>query len=141
MLEPLHYLLCKGVRWTWDTQQENVFREVKSLLSSDCLVVHFDSAKKLILSCDASPYGLRAVLSNEMDDGSEKPIAYASRSLSPAERNYSHLENEALALIFGVKEFHQHCYGRHFEECSDRKPLPGILAEGKKIPEMTTTRL
>ena len=83
VLEPLHCLLRKGVRWTWDTQQENAFREVKSLLSSDCLLVCFDPTKKLILSCDASPYRLGAVLCHEMDDGSEKPITFASRSLSP----------------------------------------------------------
>ena len=110
-------------------------------MSSDCLQVHFDPTKKLILSCVASPYGLGAVLSHEIDDGSEKPIAYASCSLGPEERNYSHLEKEALALIFGVKEFHQYCYERHFEARSDHKPLLGILAEGKKIPEMTAAQL
>ena len=122
-------------------QQENAFREVKSLLSSDCLLVDFDPTKKLILSCDASPYGLGAVLSDEIDDGREKPIAFASRSLSPGERNYSHLEKEASALIVGVKIFHKYCYGRHFEAHSDHKPLLGISAEGKKIPEMTAARL
>ena len=81
VLEPQHFLLRKGVRQTWDTQQENAFRKVKSLLSSDCLLVHFDPTKKLTLSCDTSPYGLGAVLSHEMDDGSEKPIAFAPRSL------------------------------------------------------------
>ena len=111
------------------------------MLSSDCLLVHFDPTKKLILSCDASPYGLGEVFSHEMDDGSKKPIAYASHSLILVERNYSHLEKEAFALIFGVNKFHQYCYGRHFEARSDHKTLLGILAEGKKIPEMTAARL
>ena len=93
------------------------------------------------MSSGAFPYGLGEVLSHEMDDGSEKPITFASRSLSPVERNYSHLEKEALGLIFEVKKFHQYCYGRHFEARSDHKPLLGILAEGKKIPEMTAAQL
>ena len=76
-----------------------------------------------------------------MDDGSEKPIGYASRSLSPAERNYSHLGKEALALISGVKNFHQYCYRTHFEAGSDHELLLGILGEGKKIPEMPAARL
>ena len=74
-----------------------------------------------------------------MDDGSEKPIAFASLNLSPAEKNCSHLEKESLTLIFGVKNFY--CYGRHLEPRSDHKPHIGILAEGKKIPKMTAARL
>ena len=71
------------------------------------------------MTCDASQYGLGAVLSNGMDDGSEPAIAYASRTLSNAERNNFNLEREALALVLGVKKFHQYIYGRHFSDFSD----------------------
>ena len=76
-----------------------------------------------------------------MPGGIERPIAYVSRTLSIAECNYSHLDKEALAIIFGVKKFHQYCYGHPFKIQSDHKPLIGILAEDKQIPAMTAARL
>ena len=65
----------------------------KQTKSSDVLV-QFDASKDLILAFDASPYGLGSVLSHKMEDGSERPIGYASRTLPPAEMNYSHTEKE-----------------------------------------------
>ena len=71
----------------------------KEFLKSPRLLLHYDSQKKLILPCDALQDGLGAVLSRQMD-GSEHSIAYASGTLSIAERNYSNLEREALAVEF-----------------------------------------
>ena len=54
-----------------------------------------------------------------MPDGTERPIGFASRSLSVAQRNYSQLEKEALAIVFGVQRFHSYLVGHHFELVTD----------------------
>ena len=85
----LHALLHKGTPWKWEASQEEAFRKSKEMLKSSQLLVHFDSTKEVIISCDASLYGLGAVLAHRMADGCERPITYASRTLQQAERNYS----------------------------------------------------
>ena len=139
ILAPLHSLLEKGKSWNKEHQES--FNKSKELLKSSQLLVHYDPEKKLILACDASPYGLGAVLSHRMEDHSEKPIAFASRSLSPAEKNYSQLDKEALAILFGVKKFHQYVYGRQFVIQTDHKPLERVLNPDKMTPPMAAARI
>ena len=76
-----------------------------------------------------------------MPDGTEQLIAYASRSLSPAERRYSQLDKEALSIIFGVTKFRQYLLGRHFVILSDHKPLSYLMASDKPIPAMASARI
>ena len=111
VLAPLHLLLQKDKKWTWGQSQEHAFKKSKEMLVSTQLLVHYDSETELILASDASPHGVGSVLSHRMEDGTERPIAYASRTLSPAEKTYSQLEKEASSIIFGVKKFHQYLFG------------------------------
>ena len=93
------------------------------------------------MAADASSYGVGAVILHTMPDGTERPIAYASRTLSSSERNYAQLEKEALALIFAVKHFHQFLYGWIFTMVTDHKPLMTILGSKKGIPPLAAARL
>ena len=78
-------------------------------------LAHYDPSLKLTLACDASNYGLGAVLAHKMPDRSERPIGYASRTLSKAERNYSQWKKEGLASIFGINKFHDYLFGSSYE--------------------------
>ncbi|KAL9982685.1 hypothetical protein ACROYT_G004758 [Oculina patagonica] len=129
-LEPLHELLRKDICWKWGTEQQEVFDKAKNRLQSSDVLVHYDPEKELVVSCDASPYGIGAVLAHVMKDGSEKPVAYASRTLSTAERNYGHLDKEALAvydLIYRPGEENGNA------DALSRLPLP-VAPETTPIP-------
>jgi len=119
----------------------DAFHLVKKHLTSVKLLTHYDPTLPLTLAADASAYGVGAVISHVFPDGSERPIAFASRMLTPSEKNYAQLEKEALSLVFGVKKFHQYLYGRSFILITDHQPLTTILGPKKGIPSLAAARL
>jgi hypothetical protein len=140
VLEPLYRLLHKNQTWKWGTEQTKEFERSKNLLQSSTVLVHYDPKKKLLVTCDASPR-VGTVLSHEMEDGTEKPIAFASRTLTAAEKKYSQLDKEGLAMVFAVKKFHQFLYGWHFTIYTDHKPLLRIFSSECAIPQMASSRI
>ena len=140
-LSPLYSLLQKNKRWSWGQSQTEAFDAVKKLLLSSRVLVHFDDSLPLVLSCDASPYGIGAVLSHIMPNGDERPVSFASRTLTETEKKYAQLEKEALAIVYGVRKFHQYLYGRKFELRTDHKPLVYIFNPGKPISAMASGRI
>eukprot|EP00731_Ephydatia_muelleri_P004369 Em0002g545a len=112
---------------------EGAFFKAKQMLTSAKVLILFDPKKELLLACYASPYGI--------EDGSEKPIAFASRSLSQAERKYSQLEKEGLAVVFGVSKFQLYLLGRNFTILSDHKPLQYIFSTDRTISPMASSQI
>lgn len=141
LLEPLHRLLDQNAEWKWNMAEEEAFAKAKKMLASEQTLTHFDNNRKITLTCDASEYGVGAVLAHIMDDGSEKPIAMGSRTLSKTERNYAQIDKEAAAIMFGLDKFHQYIYGRHVIIFTDHKPLLGILSPNKAIPKVLSPRM
>lgn len=141
VLAPLHELLHQDVKWFWGDRQRRAFEDSKLLLQSSDVLVHFNPKQDIVLSCDASPYGIGCVMSHIMPDGSERPIAFASRTLSSAEKRYAQVEREALAVIYGITHFHKYLYGRRFIVLTDHKPLLGLLKEDRLISPMSSARM
>lgn len=143
ILAPLHCLLQKNVPWQWKKEHDIAVAHIKRQLASEKILAHFNPNAELILTVDASPTGLGAILSQVAEDNIERPISYASRSLTSAEKSYSQIQKEATAIIFGVRKYHQYLYGRAipFVLRTDHKPLLSIFNPDKGIPEVTANRL
>ncbi|XP_026562549.1 uncharacterized protein K02A2.6-like [Pseudonaja textilis] len=122
-------------------REETAFQRTKDLLTSDAVLIQYSETLPLSVTCDASPFGIGAVLSHTLPDGTEAPIAFFSRTLAKLERNYSQLDKEALAIVAGVKRFHEYLYGRNFSIITDHKPLLGILAGNKATPNILSPRM
>ena len=129
LLSPLYHLLTKDSTWQWKDKQQQAFDKSKELLTSSQLLIHFNPALPILLSCDASNYRIEVVLAHRMPDGSECPVAYASRSLTKSEKNYSQLDKEGLSCTFRVHKFHSYLFGHSFDLITDHKPLLALLNE------------
>jgi hypothetical protein len=89
---PLNALRRKDTEYIWSNDCSEA--ELKAELISPSVLTHFDETKMVALSTDASSYGIGAVLVHVDSDGTDRPIAYASRTLNAHERNYSQIEKE-----------------------------------------------
>ena len=141
ILHPLNSLLRTDQKWEWTEECTKAFAQAKTQLTSSDVLIHYDPKSPINLAADASAYGIGAVISHVLPDGTEKTISFASRTLTASEKNYAQLEKEGLALIFGVKKFHQYLYGRKFTLITDHKPLTAIFGPKKGIPSLAAARL
>ena len=139
--EPLNRLKRKGVPWVWGAEQQEAFDKLKAMLSEDTVLAHFDPKLEIGISCDASNVGIGAVLFHRYQDGSERPIANISKTLTDTQRRYSQIQKEALAIVFALRKFHQFLYGRKFILVTDHKPLESLFGPNKPIPALAANRL
>ena len=95
----------------------------------------------IISSCDASPFWIGAVLSHKMEDRSQKPVAFSSTSLLPAQWKYAQLQKEALAIVFGVKKFQNYLFGRKSMILSDHQAIQHCFSEHCPIPPLASAQI
>ena len=141
ILHPLYQLLQANHPWRWSKECERSFHKAKESLMKSPVLTHYDPSLQIVMAADASAYGIGAVISHRFPDGSEKPIAFASRTLTKSEQNYAQVEKEALSLVFGIHRFHQYLYGRHFILITDHKPLTTILGPKQGVPPLAAARM
>ena len=119
-----------SVEWTDDC--ERAFEKLKELCSNTPVLAYPDYRQKFKLHIDASESGLGAVLTQIKEDNLERPIAYASRTLSKSERNYDAHKLKFLALKWAITDrFHEYLYGGTFDIYTDNNPLTYILTSAK----------
>ena len=140
VLEPLNRLLKASNTFNWGPEQEEAFKTSKNLLINSEALIHFDPKKPITVLADSSSFGLGAVLCHVIE-GIERPVHFASRTLSETERKYSQTEKEALALIFALKHFHEYVWGVKITLVTDHKPLLGIFSPTKPISAQASGRI
>lgn len=123
----LRELLCDKGEFRWTAGHEQEWGRLKTLLTTEPVLTFFDPTKKTKISTDASKDGMGAVLL-QADGENWRPVAYASRTMTPTERRYAQIEKECLGLVYGLEKFHGYVYGLPtFVAETDHKPLIAII--------------
>jgi len=120
--QPLNRLTAKGVRWQWTQEEQQAFDHLKQRLMEAPILAYPDLAKEYILDTDASDHSVGAVLS-QVQGGSKVVVAYYSKTLAAAEKNYCTTRKELLAVVKAVKHFWPYLYGRTFRLRTDHASL------------------
>ena len=119
---PLNALLRKDQAWTWTQECQYAFETLKGEIASRPVSTYPDFSKPFRLYTDASNIGLWAILAQKQE-GKEKIIWCASRTLNNAESNYSTTKKECLAIVWGVQVFRPFLVATHFEILTDHYAL------------------
>lgn len=127
LVEPMRALLRKNTTFKWNDEAQKSFDQVKNMVVNSPALKLFDPNKPTVVSTDASDYGLGAVLTQVNEAGEEDTIAFASRSLSDAERKYSIVEKEALACVWAAEKWRVWLWGRKFLLRTDHQALTTLL--------------
>ena len=124
---PLHGLTTKEASFNWTPECEVAFLTLKAKLITPPVLAYPSFDRDFTLETDASLQGLGAVLSQKQEDGKLHPIAFASRALSPAEKNYSSTELETLAVVRAISHFHSYVYGNPVTVLTDHSAVKSVL--------------
>src|SRR6266498_1999807 len=132
----LRGLLKKDVKFLWGSKEQVIFEKLKKILTEAPVLLFPNFDKPFVLCTDALLKGLGAVLEQEDENGNLRPVAYASKSLILAEKNYHTTDLECLAIIWSVKHFHKYLINKPFKIFIDHSALKSL----QKISELTGRR-
>lgn len=124
---PLTDMLKKSVKFIWNADAQTAFEKLKECLCSAPILSHADFQRPFVIQCDASTSGIGGVLYQLDNNGIEHPIAYVSKKLNSAQRNYSITELECLAAVESIKRFRPYVEGHPFKVITDHASLKWLL--------------
>lgn len=125
---PIHDTIKVKQQFRWTPEAELAMEELKHKLTSPPVLVHYDQGGELTVRCDASGYGIGAVLmQNSSDKLKTGVVAYTSRTLSTSEKNYATTHRECLAMVHAVKHWRHYLYGKQFEVVTDHHALCWLM--------------
>ncbi|KAI5731889.1 hypothetical protein M8J77_017897 [Diaphorina citri] len=131
----LRELLKSNVEWSWTSAHDQMLSKLKDSVSEVTKLAHFDPTQTVQIQCDASKDALGCCLLQN-----NRPVSYASRNLTAAERNYAQIEKELLAVVFAFSKFHNFVYGNHnITVMTDHSPLVSIVK--KNMGDIKNNRL
>ena len=136
IVSPLSEMRKTDVKFEWSQEAETAFNTLKRLISEEPVVKPYSLSKEVTITTDASINSIGSVLTQE-----NHPVIFISRKLTDAERNYSNIEREALAVHWSIKRLNQFISGRKFVIITDHRPLVRIFCPRSATPETISTRL
>ena len=129
-----HHLRQEDKDYICTETHKQAFKNLKQSLSSESCVSYFENHKETFVYTDASPHGISAMLLQKLRNQENcNIVAYSSRALTSAEKNYSQLERECLAIVNGCEKNRLYLFGRPFTIYSDDRPIVSILNKPKTI--------
>ena len=141
---PLDALLKADAKFFWSDKEADAFEKCKKLASNPATLALYDPKLPIVLTTDASPAGVGACLSHRVTVNGKaylRPLSYASRSLTPAERNYAQVEREGLAVVWAIDHYRLQLLGIDFEVHTDCSALTRIFGPKNNLGGCATGRL
>jgi hypothetical protein len=125
---PLTDLLHNGVKFEWTEKQQIAFTQLKESMSTGPILILPDPKLPYVVATDASGYAIGAMLGQDQGKGVQ-PIAFLSKKMLPAEKNYPVHEQELLAIICALKEWRHYLHGARFKVITDHRSLRYIQTQ------------
>ena len=127
--EPLVELTRKNYKFAWSDRQQQAFDTLKAALMSDTVMAHPDTQKPYLLYTDACDYAIGAILCQTDEHGTERPVVYLSKQLSPQQRKWATIEKEAYAVVHALTQLRPYLWGAQYRTFTDHKPLTSLFTK------------